>query len=96
MSLNDSVDNLIRRQHQASEFEALMKMRTDVAPQTVFINSPAISVQCSLWQLLAGSPATGISYLQSILHNASKMIFLKCPFDHVISLCDPPQTSSHL
>lgn len=29
MNLSDSVENLIRRQLQESEFEALMQMRTD-------------------------------------------------------------------
>ena len=66
-----------------------------MAPQILFINSPAISAQRSLWQFLAGFPATSISDFQSNFHNASRMIFLKCPFDHIIPLFDPPQISSH-
>lgn len=61
-----------------------------MAPQTLFINSPAISAQRALWQFLAGFPATSISYLQSILHNASSLTLLRFPV-----ICRIRQATSH-
>lgn len=86
MNLSDSVENLIRRQLQESEFEALMQMRTDqMALQALSIISPAIYSQLSCsCGFLTGFPATSISHLQSILHSAARVIFLKCSFDRVI------------
>lgn len=51
------------------------------------IISPDIYSQLSFFfSFLTGFPATSISHLQSILHNAARVIFLKSPFDHVIPL----------
>lgn len=65
-----------------------MKMRTDqMALLARSIISPDIYSQLLFFfSFLTGFPATSISHLQSILHNAARVIFLKSPFDHVIPL----------
>lgn len=63
-----------------------MKMRTDqMALLARSIISPDIYSQfLFFFSFLTGFPATSISHLQSILHNAARVIFLKSPFDHVL------------
>ena len=88
MNLSDSVDSLIRRQHQESKSEALHEdeNRPNGSPGCLY-NQPAIYSQLSFsCSFLTSFSATSISHLRSILHHAARVIFRKCLFDRVISL----------
>lgn len=85
VDLRDSVDNLTRRQHQESKFEARHEheKRPNGSPGSV-CTQPCYLLQAFVLQFLSGFLATSISHLQSILHNAARVIFLNSSFDHVI------------